>query len=342
MTPGVNDIPLTGRLVDQSGNQTNLDLLGELFSAHLNGEVSMVDAIGQSVELADGSHVQWLSQAVRALHLRVLFTSPTGPINPIKSITIGTFGLQYDLSGANSYAPLAASNSTSAAYALPFGFDLNITEVAVTMSIVNRGLPVANLTTPYGNSRTFTLQQNAGFESGRIDLSIPPSAMLVGDDEDSHLRFSQFQYDLFHGDGSQFLLAGTTSALATTAIGQTRFDNVKFTVPAGVIGLSQLKTAPTEIISVDVVGGTPDHVILDIVVGLTNPSNLILNVGDVTFQLYDFNDGSFLGTALLPDLHMTTGYQEHLTTGFFQANNNPTALETLTKVRWTSTPRGRC
>lgn len=292
----------------------------------------MVDAFGDSVELTDGSHVQWLSQAIGVLHLRVLFISPTGPINPIKSITIGTFGLAYDRSGLHSYAPIAASNSTSASYALPFGFDLNITQVSVSMSLVNRGLVVANLTTPFGDASTFTFQQNAGFESGRIDLSIPPSPMLITDDEDARLRFSQFQYDLFHGNGSEFLLSGVTSAVTTTPIGQTRFDGVKFMVPAGVIGLQQLRTAPTEILSVDVIGGTPDHVLLNITVGLTNPSNLILGVGDVTFQLFDMNDGSFLGTAVLPDLKMSTGYQTHTSIGQFQANNNPTALNTLTKA----------
>lgn len=79
------------------------------------------------------------------------------------------------------------------------------------------------------------------------------------------------------------------------------------------------------------------HVLLPVVtmtdpallpVGLTNPSNLELAVGNVTFQL--FNGDSFLGTTVLPDLKLTIGYQEHLSYGYFQANNNPIALKTLT------------
>ena len=42
-------------------------------------------------------------------------------------------------------------------------------------------------------------------------------------------------------------------------------------------------------------------------VGLTNPSNLDLTVGDVTFQL--FNGDSFLGTTVLP-VSSRTGQSE--------------------------------
>lgn len=62
-------------------------------------------------------------------------------------------------------------------------------------------------------------------------------------------------------------------------------------------------------------------------VGLTNPSNLDLTVGDVTFQL--FNGNSFLGTTVIPNLHLTQGYQEHLSLGYFQANDNAVALQTF-------------
>lgn len=92
-----------------------------------------------------------------------------------------------------------------------------------------------------------------------------------------------------------------------------------------------LNKFPTTILSVDVLGGTKDAIILAINVGLTNPSNLDLKVGNVTFQLYGGEKGTeFLGTTVLPDLHLISGYQEIAAVGYFQANANPAALATLT------------
>ena len=56
-------------------------------------------------------------------------------------------------------------------------------------------------------------------------------------------------------------------------------------------------------------------------VGLTNPSNLVLAVGDVTFQLFTAAESAFLGRTILPDLTLTGGYQTHSSVGQFEANN---------------------
>lgn len=56
-------------------------------------------------------------------------------------------------------------------------------------------------------------------------------------------------------------------------------------------------------------------------VGLTNPSNLILAVGDVTFQLFTAADSAFIGRTVLPNLTLTGGYQTHSSVGEFEANN---------------------
>lgn len=64
------------------------------------------------------------------------------------------------------------------------------------------------------------------------------------------------------------------------------------------MGLSGLSHYPTKILSVDVIGGTVDYVLLNLTVGLTNPSNLDFKLGDITFQLYGGKD--FLGTTTIP------------------------------------------
>lgn len=194
-------------------------------------------------------------------------------------------------------------------------------------SIVTNGTAVAGLSAPLAMSATTILTRNAGYTTGEIELDLPRAPLLIGDTYEEHLAFSQFTYDLTTTNGSAFALAGNTSAVTNTPLGQVFLRDILFAVPAGLIGLESLATNPTLIRSVDVVGGTPDAILLNILVGLTNPSNLDLTVGNVTFQLYRGN--AFLGTTVLPELHLTTGYQEHQAVGYFQANNNQDSLNVL-------------
>ena len=46
--------------------------------------------------------------------------------------------------------------------------------------------------------------------------------------------------------------------------GQVKLTNIGFTVPAGLIGLESLSAYPTEILSVDVIGGTAAGILLAI------------------------------------------------------------------------------
>lgn len=332
LTSGRNVVPLSGRILEQTGNQTALDLLSELFSTFMNGDASPVVAVGSYIELTDGTRPGWLNRAVQKLQLHLPFQSPSGPLSPIKSITVGSFALSFPSDPAESYAPLASSNSTSASFGLPFGIDMDITSVAVHMALaVNRTL-IANISTPYSDAQTQTLTQNAGYETGTMDITIPPSALIIDNTTDAQLAFDQFAFDLVHGNGSSMYLIGQTDVIASCAIGQIALTGVNFAVPAGLIGLSGLQTQPTQALSVDVVGGTSEALILDIEVGLTNPSNLIMAVGDVMLQMHDFDDGSYLGRVVLPDLHLGIGYQTSVAKVYYQANANPTALGILSKV----------
>lgn len=82
--------------------------------------------------------------------------------------------------------------------------------------------------------------------------------------------FDQFNYDFTTTNGANFLLIGNSSVITDTPIGQVLLTNIGFTVPAGLIGLSGLRDYPTEILSVDVMGGTKDAVVLAIN-GASNP-----------------------------------------------------------------------
>ncbi|BGP22157.1 pre-rRNA processing protein [Rhodotorula toruloides] len=326
LTAGVNYVHLVGRLLPYENDNAALQKLGTLFSAYLNGDTIPVQARGLSIDLPGGQNIAWLTAGISALTLNVPLKSPTGRIAPITGITIQELSLQFDPS--QPYAPQANSSAVSATFGLPFGFSLNIVRLQNDFGIVDNRTIVASLSTPYGSSNTTITSRNAGYTLGDISLDLPKAPLTIGPTYDDHLAFDQFTYDLTTTNGSRFLLVGNTSAVTDTPLGQVALTDIGFTVPAGLIGLESLKTYPTIIESVDVLGGTPDAILLNISVGLTNPSNLDLQVGNVTFQL--FNGDSFLGTTVLPDLHLTTGFQTRPSVGYFQANNNQGSLDTLT------------
>ncbi|SCV70806.1 BQ2448_3568 [Microbotryum intermedium] len=325
LTAGVNTVHLVGRLVPYADDPTALEMLSQVFSNYLNGDATPVEARGARVALPGGNVVGWLTTGVSALVLNVPLKSPTGPIRPITGITIQQLSLAFDPSAP--YAPQANSSAVSATFALPFGFSLNIVQLANKFAIVENRTAIASLSSPMGAANTRILVQNSGQTSGDISLELPLAPLEIGSSASEHLAFDQFTYDLTTGNGSAFYLLGSTDAVTDTPLGQVLLKNIAFTVPAGLIGLESLSKFPTLVRNVDVLGGTKDAILLNITVGLTNPSNLDLKVGNVTFQL--FNNGSFVGTTVLPDLHLTPGYQEHGSIGYFQANNNPVALDTL-------------
>ncbi|GAA5951249.1 hypothetical protein JCM3765_002422 [Sporobolomyces pararoseus] len=325
LTAGVNYIHLVGRLLPYNNDPAALAQLGTLFSAYLNGETIPVQARGLSIDLPGDENISWLTAGIQALTLNVPLRSPQGRIAPIKGITIEELSLQFDPS--TPYAPTANSSEVSASFGLPFGFSLNIVSLQNQFNIVDNRTVVAGLATPYGSSQTTILNRNAGYTYGDISLDLPLAPLQIGPSYENHLAFDQFTYDLTTGNGTGFTLIGNTSAVTDTPLGQVKLTDIAFAVPAGLIGLESLASYPTLIRSVDVTGGSRDAILLNITVGLTNPSNLDLEVGDVTFQL--FQEKNFLGTTVLPDLHLTLGYQERAAVGYFQANNNAGSLATL-------------
>jgi hypothetical protein len=108
--PGPNNITLNGVLVPQT-TPANLAAVSQLFTNYINFESSPVIAAGKSTMQSDGSQISWLSQGLQSLQLTVPFKSST-PINPIRSIQIGSMALSFTPESA--WAPRTDSNSVHA------------------------------------------------------------------------------------------------------------------------------------------------------------------------------------------------------------------------------------
>jgi hypothetical protein len=126
-----------------------------------------------------------LSAGVAALILDVPLSSPTGPLRPIKGIPIESLSLGFD--GPDSYAPLTNSSHVSADFGLPFGFSLEIVELANSFQIVDNRTAVAGLTAPMGKANTTLLSITSSGTTGKISLELPLAPLTVGPSYDEHL-----------------------------------------------------------------------------------------------------------------------------------------------------------
>lgn len=115
--------------------------------------------------------------------------------------------------------------------------------------------------------------------------------------------------------------------MSELSIGTVTLNPIKFNVSSSLLGLNSLNTQPTLIEGVDVLGGTPDHINLAINVSIFNPSNVNLQVGDVFLAL--FNNGSEIGTTLLPNLNLVRGGNQLSVSGNFTPNDNRAGQLTL-------------
>ncbi|KAF9245017.1 hypothetical protein BU15DRAFT_85819 [Melanogaster broomeanus] len=304
LTPGNNSISLVGVLVPQT-TPSNLAVISQLFTNYINSESSPVIAAGKSTLQTDGTSISWLSQGLQSLELTVPFQSLT-PINPIRSIEIGSLALTFTPETA--WAPRTDSNSVYASMELPFGFGMSISEIQNQFTIVANGSSVAGLSTPLGASTSSINVLGPTDTQGQINITISDGYLNSTDEE--HGSFSAFNAELTDSKTTEFLMVGNSRAVANTSLGQITLDPIKVNVTTSLNGLQGLNGFTT-IGSVDVLGGTQQA----------------LNLGIDALQLQ--KGGAILGTALIPNLTLYMGNNSLTSTADFEPNNSPQGMQTL-------------
>lgn len=317
---------LNGRLVPHQNNQTELDVLGELLTQYINGEVSSVQAIGVRTEQANGETVGWLSTGIKALVAVVPLQAPQ-PINPIKGITIDYISLAYN--ETLPYNPELSSNSLTGQFGVPFGFSLDIVSLANRLEILYEGSLVGSATAGFSNSTTRLDLISVGQTAGNISITLPPTQLVLANDtEAARVGLVQFQNAFTFSAASRFQASGSALAVTDTPLGRVLLNGIKFDVGTGLKGLQGLKHYPTIIDRVDVLGGAQDAISLLVATSVINPSNINITTGDATFLL---QNEAFLGNVTLPNLNLAIGRNDINATSFFDPNRDPKGLETLNR-----------
>ncbi|KAF8524806.1 hypothetical protein BU17DRAFT_84312 [Hysterangium stoloniferum] len=322
VAPGENNITLNGRLVPHNGSESELAVLGQLFSKYLNSDpATTVMARGVSTLQSDGIAISWLSKGLSSLALNVPFV-PATPINAISAIDIESLDLTF--APKNPWSPAASSNTVHATLKLPFGFDLSIGEIANSFAIMQNNSIVANISTPIGASNSSVKVLSPTDTEGSINITLSESPLNVPND--AHQTFATFNQELTDSNSTTFQLVGFSSAVSNLSIGQITLSPINFNVTSTLNGLEGLKGS-TVIDSVDVMGGTSEHINLNINVSIFNPSSLNLKTGDLILQLT--RGGAVVGTTLLPNLSLAQGNNTLAATSDFTPNHSPQGIQTL-------------
>ncbi|KAG9069218.1 hypothetical protein KI688_010115 [Linnemannia hyalina] len=291
---------LTGTMVPQTTPE-GLATVSSLFSAYIAGTSSETTARGVSV-LPDGiNEVGWLSAGLKSMVLKVALQAPA-PLNVIKSIALGPMGMNW--TNTDAYAPLANSPGVVAGFEMPFGFTLNVTQVQNSMTVIYNNKSIATLNAAEWGAAVTTKDANGT----AINFALPPTPFAIA--EDSHADFDDFVNKLTIGTTQPFTVSGIAGTVAMTPIGEVRITGIPFKSDVALSGLQGLKTDPTVINKLTVIGGTTAGLQIALDLTMTNPSQLTIDtgVGDsavVTFGMV--YQGDNVGTVIFPTLDLLPG-----------------------------------
>lgn len=183
-----------------------------------------------------------------------------GPQNIIKSITLNELSLFFTPQTA--FDPVTGSNSTDAAFTLPFAFPIDITALQQTITIGSQGTNFAQLVIPKGPSTT-------DIQARIIHLGFQNVPFAVFDN--AHSNFEQFISATTTGTSQTLQLSGSANADANTAVGLLSLTNIGFSVDSNVAGLQGLNARPATVSNLDVNHGFSDFLLIKADSAIFNP-----------------------------------------------------------------------
>ncbi|KAF9103461.1 hypothetical protein BGX27_010563 [Mortierella sp. AM989] len=301
-------IKLEGTLIRQT-NQTDLNKISILMSTYLSGGSALTSAKGVSVKPDGVTSVSWLSNGLLSLTLNVPMKSPVA-LNVIRDIKIIDMGMIFNKSSP--YVPTASSNTVTAGFKLPFNITVGMQNVSNTMSIVYKNKVLGDINTAVWN------QNKSDVPNGLLVFNLPPSPLAIKDD--AHDEFDQFVADLTVNPEQPFIVKGFANSVSVTPVGTLQLSDIPFTSEVTMKGLN-FNAIDAAVTNVLVIGGNPDHIVMNQTVALPNPSTLSVTGGSVTLTVYDKVTDQYLGELVISRLNVVPGPNPTATQFLFHPTN---------------------
>lgn len=183
-----------------------------------------------------------------------------GTLDIIKSVSLDELNLQFSTDTA--WDPSTSSNDANAAFAIPFGFPINITAVEQNITVGSNGTFIAGLTIPKGPTMT-------DVDNRIIYLTFSDIPFSVFGDKHSFWR--QFLADTTVNVNETMTLSGSANTDADTAVGLLNLRDIEFSVDTTIAGLQGLDTRPVIVSDLDVNHGYTDYLLIRVNSALYNP-----------------------------------------------------------------------
>lgn len=286
-------LELEGVLYRQTSPE-NLAHLSVLFSNYLAGRITMMMAKGVSVKPDGVNPVSWLSDGIMALTLTVPLQSAV-PLQIIRGIQVMDMGIAFN--PAMPYVPTVLSKGMTAGVKFPFNITIHVQSITNSIALGYRGMILGDI------SQSVPSQANSNIPN-LIGFSLPPSPLVVKGD--AREEFNTFLADLTTQAEDTFSVVGKSNATAVTPMGLVTLMDVPFNSPVSMKALN-FNTQHTTVSDVVVSGGTSEHLIINVVVALTNPSTLTVGVGNVMLSVFDGTTSQFLGDLIIQNLNIVLG-----------------------------------
>ena len=218
----------------------------------------------------------WLNEGIQALRVATVLPN-RGPQTVITSVALNELSLFFTAQTA--FSPITGSNSTDAAFTLPFAFPLDVTALQQTITIGSQGTDFAQLSIPKGPSTT-------DVQARIIYLQFQNVPFAVFDK--THTNFEQFVAATTIGASQTLHLTGSASADANTAVGLLSLSDITFSVNSDIAGLQGLNTRPVTVSDLDVNHGFPDFLLITANGAIFNPRYMFSQIHTKIILLSSF------------------------------------------------------
>ncbi|KAI8375941.1 uncharacterized protein BYT42DRAFT_645619 [Radiomyces spectabilis] len=292
---GTANIEMKGRLVKQTSEE-GLAAVTEVFENYLSANNSVLTVAGESGSGPNGQ-VGWLSQAFKTLKIEnVVLPGPKEKPTLIPSITLKDMEMDFT---KDAYAPPSGSKQVEAQLKNPFGFPLGVSQLNMDVNANQDHHDIASMKVPDEKATT----NNAGLVTTQFS-NVPFSVK-----DDAHSLFNDFVKALTSSQNVTFGLAGTSNAIADTAVGALKLNNIGFDVQTSLAGFNNFD-GKNNILSLKVVGGTSEYVKVQLRVAFNNPSQITITVGDLSFAVMMNEQNANVGKVIMKDVVIKPGMNE--------------------------------
>ncbi|KAI8149166.1 hypothetical protein BJV82DRAFT_209280 [Fennellomyces sp. T-0311] len=291
----VSNINMAGRLIPQD-SEKGLAAVTEVFKNYLSAKDSILTVKGVSGS-GPGGQVGWLTAGFKTINIEnVVMPGPDTPPELIPAITMKNLQMDFTKSA---YSPPTGSKQVEAQLKSPFGFPLGVSQLNMDVIAGFDGHDIANLKVPDSPATTS--------ETGIITTQFENVPFAVYDN--AHPYFDAFVKLLTSQGNVTFDLAGTSNAVADTAVGSIKLDGVTFDVDTSLAGFNNFG-GKTEILSLYVTGGTKEYIIVSLRISMTNPSQITITLGDMLLDVYMNEFNAKVGDVTIKDATIVPGTNE--------------------------------